>query len=186
MANPQLVDYIKSQLAVGVTKDDLRKAIADAGWTSADAQAAFDVVEGKAPTMPVVPIPRPQPPQPKPMTPIQPAIQPVNPQMMPAQQVRPVVRPRRRHRYLPWLLVILLIVIVLAAAVYFVPSLRTMAASFMGPPKSTATLVPVQETPAPTSQDESTDADQTPAPAVAATTSSASSTEATTSATTTP
>lgn len=144
MANQQLVDYIKSQLAVGVTKDDLRRAIADAGWTSADAQGAFDVVEGKAPALPVMPLASPKASQgAAPGTPIQ--ARPVSPGM---PVLTPVRRPRRRHKYLPWLLLALALFVLLGAAIYFVPTLRDIAGWYLeGMPQTpnTSALVPVQE-----------------------------------------
>lgn len=83
MANQQLVDYIKSQLAAGVTKPDLEKAIATAGWSQADTADAFNVVEGKTPATPVVPA------APKPAAPEQPVVQPVQ-QPKPVQPIQPV------------------------------------------------------------------------------------------------
>jgi hypothetical protein len=48
MANQQLVDYIRAQESLGVTKDALAKAVVTAGWPEADIADAFAVVEGKA------------------------------------------------------------------------------------------------------------------------------------------
>src|ERR1043166_7054915 len=55
MPNQQLVDYIKGQLAAGVVKTDLEKAIASAGWSAQDAAAAFAAAEGKLPPPPAPP-----------------------------------------------------------------------------------------------------------------------------------
>lgn len=88
MANQQLVDYIKSQLAAGVTKPDLQKAITTAGWSDQDSTDAFNVVEGKAPVAPAAPA------TPKPATPVQPAAQPVaQPLQQPVKPVTPVQQP---------------------------------------------------------------------------------------------
>ena len=50
MANQQLVDYIKSQLALSVTKLDLQKAIIAAGWTQADMDAVTAHIAAAYPT----------------------------------------------------------------------------------------------------------------------------------------
>jgi hypothetical protein len=128
MANQQLVDYIRSQLAVGVTKKDLQKAITDAGWASADSQAAFDVVEEKALPRPAMPAP-------------------VQPSSIPAIERMPA-RPARKPRSRAWiwiLAVVIVVIVVIAGAFYFVPSLRAMI-GLGDKPVSTNSLVPVQET----------------------------------------
>lgn len=86
MANQQLVDYIKSQLAAGVTKPDLQKAIETAGWSAQDMTDAFNVVEGKAPAIPA-------PATPKPVAPVQPVAQPVQPLQQPVKPAAPVQQP---------------------------------------------------------------------------------------------
>ena len=86
MANQQLVDYIKSQLAAGVTKPDLQKAITTAGWSEQDSTDAFNVVEGKVPATPAPAVP-------KPAAPVQPASQPQQPtqqSVKPAQVQQPM------------------------------------------------------------------------------------------------
>ncbi len=168
MASQQLVDYIKSQLVVGVTKDDLRKAIADAGWTAADAQAAFDVVEGKVHAAPVLPL-QPQPVRPQP-TPLQP--------LQPAQPLRPIIRSRRPMEAWAWWLIGIIVVLLLAAAlVYFVPTLRTIAAWYLAgmPAPATNVFTPVQEMPGSTATTTQSAATSTVATTTALTTSSTSS-----------
>jgi len=49
MINQQLVDYIKQQLQAGVSKDAVRKALADAGWPLADIDDSLKAAE---PAMP--------------------------------------------------------------------------------------------------------------------------------------
>ena len=48
MVNQQLLDYVKQQLAAGVPKDDIKKAMALSGWPTPDAEEALNAAEGKA------------------------------------------------------------------------------------------------------------------------------------------
>lgn len=89
MANQQLVDYIKSQLAAGVTKPDLQKAITTAGWSDQDSTDAFNVVEGKVSATPAAPV---APAISKPAAPVQPVTQPVvQPVQQPIKPVQPAM-----------------------------------------------------------------------------------------------
>jgi hypothetical protein len=89
MANQQLVDYIKSQLAAGVTKPDLQKAITTAGWSDQDSVEAFNVVEGKVSATPAAPV---TPAISKPVAPVQPVTQPVvQPVQQPIKPVQPAM-----------------------------------------------------------------------------------------------
>ena len=141
MAYQQLIDYIKTQGATGVTKPDIRKALVDVGWKLTDIDEAFDVVEGKAPSAPIV---RPQP--------------------MPVQQgpvidldEKPVVEKKRGSGIFMWTILIILILTSTAVAAYlFVPGLSNMVGDYIpflsSQSESDNSLLPVDNTPtAPTS-----------------------------------
>ena len=62
MANQQLLDYIKGDLAKGVTEADLRAALSGQGWAQSDVDEAFAAVSGKQapPAQPIAPHPEPK------------------------------------------------------------------------------------------------------------------------------
>lgn len=181
MPNQQLVDYIKSQLALSVTKPDLIKAIQVAGWTQGDMDAAFGVAEGRAPT------PKP----PAPVVPVQPAPATIQPTIKPAALEPQVVRARPRvssHDPGPGmrlstvrgpftniLLYILVCLVIIAGAVYYLlPILRplifggiipetTPPAQTITPDQGNAPMIPAQTA-------SSTDSNSTTTPGGATTT----------------
>ncbi|MES2203162.1 MAG: hypothetical protein V4474_02500 [Patescibacteria group bacterium] len=126
MANQQLVDYIKAQVAAGVSRLDLEKAVTSAGWSPKDSAEAFAVAEGRAPAAPVVPQAPVTPAAPRPIAPVQP--QP----MRPATVQMDVVRAPRSLMWLWVLLGIVVIGIIAAAAYFFVPQVQTVVGFYLG------------------------------------------------------
>lgn len=141
MANPQLVTYIKSQLAAGVVEPEIQKALIASGWSVADASAAF--VEAKAP---VAHAPA-SAPAPKPVVPAQPmqAQQPVQtfrasplePSSSPMTQTTMQMNVRgETHRGRGMLLSILIPIVLLAGAAagayFFVPQVREVIGFYLG------------------------------------------------------
>lgn len=55
MVNQQLLDYIKEQLAAGVAKEEIKKAVASQGWSEVDATKAFADTEGQQVSASVTP-----------------------------------------------------------------------------------------------------------------------------------
>ena len=49
MITPELIAYIKSQLALGVTKESLLSTLSTQGWQAADIQEGFNAAFGMAP-----------------------------------------------------------------------------------------------------------------------------------------
>lgn len=49
MTTPQLLDYVRQQLAAGVSRDDLKKTLVTQGWSEQDINEALATVETKAP-----------------------------------------------------------------------------------------------------------------------------------------
>ena len=60
MAEPSAVNYIKEQLHAGYSKDEIRKALIEAGWTEKDIDDAFYVIEGETPEIKPQKQPQPQ------------------------------------------------------------------------------------------------------------------------------
>lgn len=54
MVQDQLVDYISSQMKLGVSRDAIRSALVSAGWVAADVDDTLKKVEGGAKAQPVV------------------------------------------------------------------------------------------------------------------------------------
>jgi len=149
MANQQLVDYIKSQVKAGVTKEDLVKAIQAAGWSSQDMQDAFAVSEGKAPATPVQSMAPVQPAAAQPVQPVQPQAQPVQPIPSQVQTTQPAARPAAtpraaididaaeraplwRNVWL-WVVVAAVVLIVLIGVAYaFVPAVKDIVHYYLG------------------------------------------------------
>ena len=50
MINPQLLEYVRQQLATGVSEDVLKKALVTQGWNEQDASEAFGAVERPTPS----------------------------------------------------------------------------------------------------------------------------------------
>lgn len=155
MANPQLVTYIKSQLAAGVVEPEIQKALIASGWSVADASAAF--VEAKAP---VAHAPA-SAPAPKPVVPAQPmqAQQPVQtfrasplePSSSPMTQTTMQMNVRgETHRGRGMLLSILIPIVLLAGAAagayFFVPQVRDVIGFYLGGAEPVVEE-PVQEVP---------------------------------------
>ncbi len=89
MPRPELVEYVKSQLAAGVPQTDIAKAAEVAGWGIVDIAAAFEALKAPPQAPPIVP----QPPTVVTNTPAAPQVSPaiVQPNIQPATQ--PVVVP---------------------------------------------------------------------------------------------
>lgn len=121
MANQQLVDYIKSQIAAGVPRLDLEKAVASAGWSQKDSGEAFAVAEGKAP---VVPPPPAAPTQPVPGAQPQP--------MRPATMQMNVQVGARKRPLWPWLVGVLGLVLVGAGVYYLGGPVREIIDFYIG------------------------------------------------------
>lgn len=144
MANQQLVDYIKSQLAAGVTKQDLQKAITAAGWSMQDSNEGFMSAEGKVPPVPEAPK--------TPAPPLQPMPVNIAPVSRPAAVVKPRFSPTiDTPRSLAWLWILLGVVVfvaVAAAAYVYVPTVRDVVDFYLGrgtvavPPASGADTTP--------------------------------------------
>lgn len=178
MANQQLVDYIKSQLKLGVTKEDLQKAIVAAGWSSQESVDAFLAAEGKAPPMPASPA---TPIPPTPAAPLQPSPASIKPASGPAVRPRiavPMMEEPRSRLWL-WVLIAIVALVAAAAAVYmFVPLAREVVSYYLGggtPPAESGVPVPSADVGAPGISASSTPATST---LQTATTTSAASTSA--------
>lgn len=52
MINQEILSYIRAQVANGVSREDIIKALATGGWSKQDAQEAFDSIDGKQPATP--------------------------------------------------------------------------------------------------------------------------------------
>jgi hypothetical protein len=48
MVNQQLLDYVRQQVAAGISKDVIKKALATQGWSEQDVNEAFSVIEHPA------------------------------------------------------------------------------------------------------------------------------------------
>lgn len=97
MINPQLLDYVRQQLAAGVSKDAVKKALATQRWNEQDVNEVFTTIERPTPTSP---------PQPVTQTPTTPINQPIS------------VQPKKFSRSLIFLGVIVLILILGAGSAY--------------------------------------------------------------------
>lgn len=167
MANQQLVDYIKAQLAAGVTKPDLQKAVTTAGWSMQDSNEAFLVAEGKAPMVSQAPAQPMQPVQPVQMA--QPAPATIRPMgavaATPNPRITPQIEmPERSPARSLWLWVVLAVVLLFAAAAaayQYVPAVHDIVTFYLGGG------VPVTPTPAAAQTDQTPVA---PAPDTASTT----------------
>ncbi len=56
MINQQLLDYIRQQVAVGVSREDITKALASSGWNPLDVQEAFAALRQQGFLVPSAPI----------------------------------------------------------------------------------------------------------------------------------
>ncbi|MDP4020960.1 MAG: hypothetical protein Q8P58_02900 [Candidatus Adlerbacteria bacterium] len=129
MVNPQLLQYVRTQRAAGVSKEDIIKALAGGGWSAADALEAFTTIEAPPPPPPMTPKPPPVQPmasaamspamQPRSApTPVIPAPQPmmsVRPQPAAVVQQRPVYTPQRKRSRWPWILLGLIFFFIIGA-----------------------------------------------------------------------
>lgn len=56
MINQQLLEYIRAQIKVGASKEDIKKTLASGGWNEQDATEAFMAIEGvQVPSVPLRP-----------------------------------------------------------------------------------------------------------------------------------
>lgn len=136
MANPQIVAYIKSQLAAGVVEPEIQKALVGAGWSSGDVSAAF--IEAKAPTPAPVVAPTPKP---------APVMQPITPQPISTTTMQMNVQGESRRS---WGLIISVVAVLLlvggaAAAYMFVPAVKDVVGYYLG---TAEPIEPVAEVPA--------------------------------------
>lgn len=64
MINQDVLTYIRGQIALGVSREAIKKSLATGGWTEGDMQEAFAAIDGvKTPPPPPPPPPRAEPPQ---------------------------------------------------------------------------------------------------------------------------
>lgn len=80
MPNPQLLEYIRGQRALGVEKDQISKTLITTGWQVSDINDAFSAIEPKAPA-----------PMPTPV--VAPVVQPMPVVQTPSISMMPVSRP---------------------------------------------------------------------------------------------
>lgn len=133
MANPQIVGYIKSQLAAGVVEPEIQKALTAAGWSQADISGAF--VEAKAPAAPAAPVPvTPSPvsvPASKPLTPLQPISQ--QPISTTTMQMNVQGTPSRSWKMPLIIVVVMLLLVGAGAAAYMlVPAVKDVVGYYFG------------------------------------------------------
>lgn len=55
MITPQLLDYIRQQLATGVSKDEIKKALTTQGWNEQDIREAFSLINTSSTLVPAIP-----------------------------------------------------------------------------------------------------------------------------------
>lgn len=123
MANQQLFEYIKAQRIAGVTKPDLEKALATAGWSAQDIAGGFAAADGVVPPAPAAPV--------RPLQPVQPIS--MAPMSATTMQMNVQGAPRRRSWLLWSILAVLVVLAAAAGAAYmFVPSVRHVVGYYMG------------------------------------------------------
>jgi hypothetical protein len=134
MINQDVLAYIRSQSALGVSRDAIKKALATGGWSEEDMVEAFAAIDGiqKPPPPPSASLPPVTPPitTPRPLTPVSaPVSAPATPPVTftrPASSAAYVPQPMRKKRSKwPWVLLLLVLLMVggLVAAYYLYPSL---------------------------------------------------------------
>ncbi|MBC7836485.1 hypothetical protein H7X87_01760 [Acetobacteraceae bacterium] len=179
MINQDVLNYIRGQIALGVSRDVIKKSLSTGGWSEADMVEAFAAIDGIR--MPPPPVPAPPPPPP-----IQPISSPVAQSSI---QQRPVpgvstisTAPVRRRSVWPWILLILLLIIVgLAAAIYFwYPSIVDKYFGTEAPPAPI-----VEQQPAPVQNNTTVNINVPVASSTGTTTTTTTTTTSTTTATTT-
>jgi hypothetical protein len=127
MINEQVLAYIRAELAQGVSREAIKKALSTGGWSETDMTEAFGAIDGvKKPTPP-------PPPPPAPMRPVS-----ISPVRQPVPSIStissaPVMERRRKVWPLVLLLFILILLGVAAAAYFLYPSLLARYIPGMAP-----------------------------------------------------
>jgi hypothetical protein len=168
MVNPELLNYVRGQLGAGISRDQIKKALATGGWSDQDASDAFNVIDG-------VRLPPSVPPPPPPTNiGVNPAYQAPG-VSSPTYQAPPAMQPgvsmgarpplsssvsMSKRRSFPWTPIIVLVIVALVGFAFYMAfpwvqaQYNAYSSVFNGQPTPND-MTPSDETP--------TDTDQTPA-----------------------